>query len=65
MKEANGRVIFEHKCECPYCEWDNDLQKVDEWWTIFGGRPEAMQNVNYEHKCEYCGEIFLIKNMHY
>lgn len=65
MKETDGTIIFELKCECPHCERDNDLMNIDEWWVIFGRNPNPCKDLNYEHDCEHCGQTFIIKNMEF
>lgn len=59
MKTAIANWTVELDAECPHCEHLNNLMLVDEYWIVFGN-VESKENVNREHKCESCGEQFLI-----
>jgi hypothetical protein len=63
MKTANATWYVDFTVECPYCEKDNDLLLVDEWYICLSNVGESKSDVNYKHECDHCKQEFLIEDI--
>ena len=59
MKKATGRIVSEYQVMCPHCGYDHDSTSDWAWFNenIDNGVNERSE---YEVKCLYCKEEFLI-----